>query len=102
MSRSLPPGRSTRPIEPSNSTSPENTTGVPSLSAVSNTTEPGVCPGASRTVSSRPARRSGWLSASSSTSAGSANVSCPNSGVPGGAFTPLHGSVSWARSAGWM
>ena len=57
-----PPGRSTRPTEPANSTSPASSRG-PSPRSRENMTEPWVCPGACRTVSDAgqraPRRRPG-------------------------------------------
>ena len=90
-----PPGKSTRPIEPAKSTSPQNSTGSSAPSSPK-TTDPRVCPGACLTAMSRPARAIGAPSASSRTSSGSAKVSEPNIGVPRGMPTPDHGSVSCA------
>ena len=101
MSAIDPPGKSTRPIEPANSTSPLNSTGS-SAPARPNTTEPWVWPGACRTAKSIPARLTFSPSVSSRTSSGSAKVSEPNSGVPVGMPTADHGSVSCSRSRGWM
>jgi len=52
-----PPGRSVRPMEPANSTSPDTHSGGSSPAAASrNITEPSVCPGAWSTAKDRPAR----------------------------------------------
>src|SRR4051794_32184147 len=67
-----PPGRSTRPTEPANSTSPASSPGDSSRST-ENITEPWVCPGACRTVSRTPARARTAPSSRASTSEGSGN-----------------------------
>ncbi len=98
-----PPGRSTRPMEPAKSRSPENSTSPsPAGSGSPKTTEPALWPGVCRTAKSSPASATVSPSASSRTSSGSAKVSWPYSGVPTGRPTPDHGSRSWPRSAGWM
>src|SRR3712207_8819281 len=67
MSSHDPPGRSTRPTEPAKSTSPASSPGASPRSR-EKTTDPRVCPGACRTVSSTPASDSTAPSSSGFTS----------------------------------
>ena len=101
-----PPGRSVRPIDPANNTSPENrtagTSSGPSYGVV-NVTEPRVWPGVWSTVKLRPASSRLRPSLSSETSSGSANSCLPPSSIRAdSALMPAIGSVSRCRSSGWI
>ena len=77
MSAWSPPGKSVRPIEPANSTSPEKTSESMSGSgsyAVRNIVEPGVWPGACTAAKVSPATSTCDSCTSSRTSSGSAKV----------------------------
>ena len=95
MSAIEAPGRSVRPIEPANSTSPENRIGS-SAPAEPEHHRPGTVPGRveSQLKSSPATMLTAPSSGSSRTSSGSAKVSVPNSGVPTGMPTHVQGSAS--------
>ncbi len=101
----LPPGRSVRPIEPANSTSPERQICSASQREPApgnrNSTDPPVWPGAWSTVISNPASDSVAPSVSSATSSGSAYGSRPPNSWVRSIDSALLGSASSSRSSGW-
>ena len=103
MASRSPPGRSVRPIEPANRTSPEKTSGS-SSGPVANIVEPGVCPGAWAATKSIPATETVDPSCSSRTSSGSTKPEWPGASWASSArvSAPIdrNGSASRPRSSG--